>query len=104
VSAKEAKAEATALDGALLVTVFPALIVVRGFLLCVLWGWFFVPALHAPPLSWGAAQGISLTASMMLGSGSSSDNEGKTFAQIMFGSVLKLAFVFGIGWALHFAV
>jgi hypothetical protein len=42
----------------------PALLVFsamwRGYVLAVLWGWFFVPYLHAPTISVTVAIGISL--------------------------------------------
>lgn len=73
-----------------------------GFVLSILWGWFFVPALGAPVLSVPSAIGISLVVSYMTHqyirtNKSDSDGWGGVVESVAY-VVIKPAFALLTGW------
>jgi hypothetical protein len=55
----------------------------QGFVLSVLWGMFFVPAFHAPPLTVGYAIGVALTAKLFAGDSLELDGEEKSNDELL---------------------
>jgi hypothetical protein len=50
-------------------------VVLNGYVLCVLWGWFIVPTFGLPRLSIPAALGVALVASVLTYQGHHSDTD-----------------------------
>ncbi len=79
-----------------------------GYVLSVLWGWFFVPAFHLPQISIALAIGISLVVHMFTYSGSdqSSSKSKDKSASAVFIQALSYSFfsplvALGLGAIVH---
>jgi len=78
--------------------VFPIAVFVRGMVLAMLWGWFVVPTLHAPPVSWAGAAGLSFVGTLFFGTG---DDGKKSFLKHMLSAISAAIVALGLGYALH---
>lgn len=86
---------------------FPALLVLssmwRGYVLSVLWGWFAVPYLGAPPIGVAAAIGISLLVGMLTNhrTGNEATKDGSTSERLLSAMAIALiapALTLLFGW------
>jgi hypothetical protein len=76
--------------------------IVSGYVLSVLWGWFFVPLFNAPVLPVVAAMGVAMTVNYMTGH-YTKKNSGDVAGLDAVGDaaahmVCKPLFALGIGW------
>lgn len=95
-----------AMAGALIIiVVFVAAFVVaaalwRGYVLSVLWGWFFVPIFHLPPLGVAQAIGIALVVGMFTMS-TQKDGDKESGVSHKLGVIfLAPALALGVGWVI----
>lgn len=70
-----------------------------GFVLSVLWGWFFVPTFGLPKLSVPAAIGISMTVSYL--TKDPIENQDQEFSDKMFSVFLYPTFALVAGWVIQ---
>jgi len=77
-------------------------VVLHGFALKVLWGWFMVPIFDLPNLTIPAAIGISLTISLLIsrsGTGKDEDQEDFEFAiKKVVSKVISIIIALAAGW------
>lgn len=85
----------------------PVSSLLHGFVMCQLWSWFVVPALHAPPLRIPFALGISLLATFLttpISTKKSVETEDKPLLQICIETLLQPVMALAIGWIYHLFV
>lgn len=75
----------------------------EGYVGSVLWGWFAVPTLHLPPITWLQAVGLSLVATAIFPRHiSDSDGDDKTPEQLIAGVLTRMflapAILLLMGW------
>lgn len=78
------------------VGLFLAAILVRGFVLTVLWGWFAVPVFGLPALGIAPALGLTVLLNYLL----NHKREAQTLGGIFDGALAAL----GVGWVIHLFV
>jgi hypothetical protein len=80
-------------------TLIAAAVVVDGYVLSVLWGWFVVPAFHIPALTIPYAIGVSMVAASLTNhrNGKEAEKEVSWWQPLLF-LTLKPAFALGLGW------
>lgn len=82
----------------------PVSIVVRGWVLSILWSWFITPVFHAPKLSVAAAAGLSSIVSLLTtnyGEAQDEEMKKKPFWQKMLFSIFISVFMLGVGWVIN---
>jgi len=73
------------------------LTIISGYVLSVLWGWFFVTTFGFTQISVIEAMGISLTIGY-LKTGSTKDHDWEETKKAIFQGVVNMVFVLIIGW------
>lgn len=84
----------------------------RGYVFCVLWGWFIVSTLGAPALSVPAAMGITALAHFGMGNQSTREaidtlkartpkKDAPSIWMLLWGSLSSSVVTLGIGWVIH---
>ena len=107
-ASSETSAKDTVAVGCLFFAVsFPIVIVLRGYVLSVLWGWFIVGHFALPTISIAEALGLSTLTNIFLYTGNPSSDpktEGGVLWKLMLGllkPVLALLFTLGLGYVIH---
>jgi hypothetical protein len=72
--------------------------ILDGWVLSILWGWFFVPILDMPPISTIQAIGIALVVTFL--TGQYVKNEDDTYGALAW-TLARPFLVLGIGWIVH---
>ena len=77
----------------------------KGYVLTVLWGWFFVPVFGLPPLALAPAIGLALVVSFLTHPSVASKEPEGTFperlAKAAAHAMAMPAFALGIGWVVR---
>lgn len=76
-----------------LLVVQPLNVIVSGFVLFKLWGWFVTPALHWPSISYGQACGLGVVISAMVASPSVTRKVMPWYEHLLMGLLLDGAFL-----------
>jgi ABC-type branched-subunit amino acid transport system permease subunit len=84
----------------LLVVMVP-LILLRGWAIQTLWGWFIVPTFGLHPLRIVEAYGISILISLFTHSGGSREKEGEKWWMPVVGGVFGTLIAVGVGWVVR---
>lgn len=83
----------------LVISLVPVLAIVRGFVLCTLWGWFIVPVFGAPALTIPASIGL-----MYVGALVSNENTAisdKAQSEHIVAYILNPLVLLLCGWVVH---
>lgn len=100
------KAAAYSIGGAIALVVVAFFIsysiLITGFTLSVLWGWFAVPILHLPPLTLAQAIGVMLVAGYLTHQMPSKDTHSARY--MMFFIPFRAALLLLIGYAVKFFI
>lgn len=87
---------------ALLVIIIPGSILMHGWVLSILWGWFVVPLFHLPVLSIPYAIGLASVVSMFKGSTIIKEDKDKSFTEKIFVAIAHAfvapLFMLFFGW------
>lgn len=96
---KELKAQLVKSLAELFIAV-PLIVILRGFVLTVLWGWFVVTTFGLPELSLPAALGVALVAQFLIYHPYRKPEE-STSSERIGRAVGYNLFALGIGWIVH---
>jgi len=87
---------------ALLVIVVPASIIMNGWVLSIVWGWFIVPLFHFPELTIPYAIGISSVIGLFMHGRTSNQKDERTLSKKIMrafsAAFLAPLMVLGFGW------
>ena len=83
---------------------FVPTIILRGWVLSILWGWFITPALSVPVPSIPICLGLSLIGPMLVGTVSLNRSKEKLLVDTILTSVVVSLLSLGFGWIIHLFV